>query len=471
MSAHSSTLTPHLSNAGSTLFEQTAAVGPATASARGGRWQWYAGASMLLGAVALLAPARSKTAASVQSPLQSQAVKQVTVVAPAPVGAAEVVLPATVRPWQSTVLFARANGYLSAWHRDLGEEVKAGELLALIDTPELDQELAEAEARASQAEASTAQAVAEEQEAQAELDVAVAQLARNKAEMKLALSQLNRRKQLVATNAVSQEEHDAYLTAWEAKQADVAAAEADLVRRKKNLETRSAVIRSRLATAQSRKANVERLNELQTFKKIVAPFDGIVTRRDAEVGMLVSAGQEPLFVVEDIHRVRVQLNVPQTYSKQTIPGAAVVISIPETSDTPVQASVTRIAHAVDDASRTMLTEIELDNRDGEFQPGSYVQVALTASQGSSDWTIPTNTLLMRVDGPHVAVVDAKQQVNVREVKLGRDLGKHIVVVNGIDGRERLIVNPGDSLATGQKVRVAEPDDAHSMLASTNADAR
>jgi multidrug efflux pump subunit AcrA (membrane-fusion protein) len=390
--------------------------------------------------------------------------KAVSIARPTPAANSNVVLPATFRPWQTAALHARVNGYLTAWHRDLGATVKAGELLAEIETPELDQELAEGVALAGEAAAAAVQARAERIEAQADLKVAEAQLGRAQAEYELANSHLVRRDKLVQSRAISQEEYDTFRRQLEARAADVAAAESDVARRRTNLDTRAAVIAAREATAKSRQSNVDRLKELQGFKRIIAPFDGTVTSRIAEVGMLVTAGKEPLFVVEDISRIRVQLNVPQTYAMQTAPGVLASIHLPESNVPAVQGEITRIAESVDSTSRTMLAEIELDNATHHFQPGSYAQVTLAARQNSASWTIPTNTVSMRSNGPHVALVNEQSQIEMKRVTLGRDLGDRVVVAAGIRGEERLIVNPSDSLVSGSRVEINRPSETGQNVA-------
>jgi multidrug efflux pump subunit AcrA (membrane-fusion protein) len=379
--------------------------------------------------------------------------KTVNVVQPAPAATSEVVLPASFRPWQAATLHARVSGFLAKWHHDLGDSVKAGNLLAEIETPELDQELAEGEALAREAAAGAVQARAELQEAQADLKVAEAQLGRVQADLALAKSQHVRREVLIKNRAISQEEYDTYQRQLEAREADVTAAQSDVARRKANLTTRAAIIEVREATAKSRQSNVDRLQELQRFKRIIAPFDGVVTSRSAEVGMLVTAGQESLFVVEDLSRIRVQVNVPQTYAQQTAPGIRASVVLPESNLPPVAGQITRIAQSVDPASRTMLAEIEIDNTVYQFQPGSYSQVRLALPQHVATWTIPTNTLSMRVDGPHIAIVNDEQSVEWKRVLLGRDLGNRIVVTEGIEGHERLVVNPGDGLVSGDRVEI------------------
>jgi RND family efflux transporter MFP subunit len=177
----------------------------------------------------------------------------------------------------------------------------------------------------------------------------------------------------------------------------------------------------------------------------------------------VTAGKESLFVVEDMTRIRVQVNVPQAYAVQTHQGTAVMIRIPEAAVS-AEGTVTRTASSVDATNRTMLAEIELDNAKHRFQPGSYVQVTFTAKQNGSAWTIPSNTLQMRVEGPHVAVVNDRSEVEIRRVQLGRDLGQRIVVTSGVTGDERLIINPDEELRDGLAVRVAA---AELKVAATN----
>jgi multidrug efflux pump subunit AcrA (membrane-fusion protein) len=383
--------------------------------------------------------------------------RMVSIALPTPAAPGHVVLPATIRPWQTATLNARVSGYLRGWRVDLGARVEAGDLLAEIETPELDQELAQGIAQAREAEAAVAQAQAERHEAEAAVQAGEAELGRARAEAELARTQLVRREKLLSMRVVPQEEFDTYQKQVATRNAEVTAAESELTRRRANLATRAAVIEARQATVNSSLANVDRLKELQSFQRIVAPFSGVITRREAEVGMLVTAGKEPLFTIEDMSRVRVQVNVPQAYAVQTRVGAVATVNLPEAAHSQT-AVVTRVADSVDPTTRTMLAEIELENGEGHWQPGSYAQVGLATAAAEATWTIPTNTLQMRVEGPHVAVVDDANHVEVRPITLGRDLGNRIMVASGITGHERLIVNPGDDLASGAVVRTRKPDD-------------
>jgi multidrug efflux pump subunit AcrA (membrane-fusion protein) len=431
-------------------------------------WLWLA----LVAIVAVGGSARPWTAFLSRSVAADSAevedLRTVTVDRPTPASTASVVLPATIRPWQTAALVARVSGYLNVWHKDLGAHVSEGEVVAEIDTPELDQEVASAEALVREALAAVAQARAERDEARADLKVADAQLDRVRADTALARNQLGRREHLVKSRAVSEEEYDNSVKLLEARTADVVAAESDILRRRTNLETRAAIIDVREATANSRQATVDRLKELQRFKQIVAPFDGVVIRRSAEVGMLVTAGQESLFVIEDMSRVRVQINVPQTYATQTSAGVPAAVSLPESGGAAVSATVTRVANSVDAANRTMLAEVELENSTSRFQPGSYVQVTLTTPQSGSAWTIPANALAMRVGGPRVAVANERDEIEIRAVTLGRDLGTRVVVTAGIRGDERLVVNPGDDLSTGLRVQVRDQAAASDLAESSAA---
>ena len=447
----SSSQTVRLSSAVPTVAKQ-----PSASRSVRSAWKLLTSAAVVAGSiVAVYQPWKQTTAESHAAATHAEAPrKTVEIQRPTQGTTANVLLPATFRPWQTTALSARVSGYLTRWNRDLGDRVVAGEVLAEIETPELDQEVASAESMAREADAAVIQAKAERVEAQADLKAAEAQLSRVRAELELTRSQLTRREKLVVSRVITQEEFDSFTREVEARTAVVAAAESDVIRRNANLETRSAIIDARTATAKSRQSNVERLQQLQVFKQIVAPFDGTVTSRTAEVGMLVTAGRETLFVVEDMSKVRVQINVPQTYSRQAVPGVVATVSVPESSVS-VHGTITRVSSSVDSASRTMLAEIELENPTLRLQPGSYAQVILKTEQDHASWTIPTNTVLMRVQGPHVAVVGLQDQIELRPVSLGRDLGSRVVVVTGINGDERLVVNPGNDLTNGLPIQISQ----------------
>jgi len=439
---------------------------PARTNRTWSRVIWSLFLILLTAAIAVFQPWKSLGSNTIPGPdVSSEVLRTVQIDRPSPAVTASVLLPATLRPWQTTVLSSRVSGYLAAWHSDLGTSVQTGDVLAELDTPELDQELSASESMAREATAAVIQAKAERIEAEADLQAAEAQLSRAKAETELAQIQLARREKLLTKKVIAQEEYDVARKDSDARLAEVAAAEADVSRRRASLETRSAIIEVRNAAAKSRQSNVERLKELQAFKRIVAPFDGTITRRNAEIGMLVTAGKESLFVVEDMSRIRVQLNVPQAYSSRVQVGLASIIRIPESNLPEVSGTITRISESVDSSNRTMLAEIELANAEMRLQPGSYVQVELKLPQDSSIWTVPTNTLSMRVSGSHVAVVNEDNQISLKRVTLGRDLGTRIMVLDGIQGDERLVINPSDDLVNGLPIQVEADGLPHQVAAS------
>ena len=387
----------------------------------------------------------------------TQMARRVHVTGPEWAAVGEVTLPATLLAHQWTDLYARVNGYVKGWKADIGTKVKAGELLAEIDTPELDQELQQAEAQLKQGEAELEQARAEQEEAQADVKLAEANLNRARANLEFAGSQQTRYRQLTGSGAASREEYESIVRDRDARKAEVDAAQADLNRRKTNLATRAAIIGSRAATVNSRRANVQRLQELQGFKQIVAPFDGVVARRHAEVGTLVSAGSgpnvRPLFSVGQPDVLRVQVPVPQTYAVGVREGDQAQVTIPEYPDRTFPARVARTANAVEPSSRTLLVELELPNTDGALLIGAYAQVKLQAKRTDAGLLVPAHTLVMRTDGPHVAAVSG-DRVRLQKVRLGRDYGAKVEVVAGLSGGEALVVNPSDDLRDDQRVEVA-----------------
>jgi RND family efflux transporter MFP subunit len=240
----------------------------------------------------------------------------------------------------------------------------------------------------------------------------------------------------------------------------VTASDATITRQVAAVGTRRAVIESRKAAVESAEANVRRLEELQSFQKVVAPFNGVVTQRAAEVGNLVTAGNstasEALYQLAQTDRVRVQVAVPQSEAAGVTAGSEVVVRVPEHPDHTVSAVVTRTSRSVDPTTRTLLAEIELPNASELFPPGIYAEVAVATRSPESTWLVPTNTVRMQVDGPHVVFATDRGQLQVRPVRLGRDFGRSVAVLEGVTGSERLVVNPTDDLRDGMSVSVAEP---------------
>ena len=311
-----------------------------------------------------------------------------------------VVLPGTVQAFFEAPIFARTNGYLKMWYTDIGTPVKQGQLLAQIETPEVDQELRQAQA-----------------------DLATA-----RANYDLARITDERWKGLLTTQSVSQQDAD--------QRAGDAAA--------------------KLAAQQSAAANVARLKELESFKRVLAPFNGVVTQRNTDVGALINAGQSPgnaLFRVADTHRLRIFVFVPQPYAGAVRPGLSAALRLSDHPGKTFPATVTSTARALDPNSRTLQVELQFDNAKGELLPGSYAQVTFKLAARPDALRVPVNALIFRGANLQVATVDDHQHVRLKTITEGRDFGTEIEVLAGLSAADRLIINPPDSLAEGQEVRV------------------
>jgi RND family efflux transporter MFP subunit len=305
-------------------------------------------------------------------------------------------LPGTLQGFVQSPVAARANGYVKRWTVDIGSKVAKGELLAEIETPEIDQQLLQAQAAREQSASSLA----------------------------LAKSTLERWEGLRKKDVVSQQDLD---------------------------ERRSAVAQSQ-ANLDAAQANVQRLRQLEEFKRVVAPFAGVITRRNVDVGDLIDSSRV-LFNLSQTDPLRVYVSVPQAYSQLVKAGQEVVVTQGELRGQRFMGKVARTSASVDAVTRTMQVEVALPNREGMLMPGSYVQVALPLS-ASQSLVAPTNALLFRASGTMLAVVDAQGRVTLRKVGVGRNFGADFEVLEGISETERLILNPPDWMADGQSVVVA-----------------
>lgn len=318
------------------------------------------------------------------------------------VGAASqaISLPGTLQGFVQAPIAARASGYLRRWTQDIGSRVARGDLLAEIDTPEIDQQLG--------------QAIAARDQTAAGLNLAQSTAARWEA--------------LRKKDVVSQQELDERRSAVVQAQANVAAAE----------------------------ANVQRLRQTEGFKRVTAPFAGVITRRNVDVGDLIDAGAgRVLFVLAQTDPLRVTVNVPQSAAQLVKPGQAVVVTQAELAGRRFAGTVSRTAGAIDPATRAMQVEVALPNPDGVLLPGAYVQVQLPLAQQRS-LVVPTTVLLFRGEGTRVAVVDGQGRIALRPVTLGRNFGETVQVQDGVAATDRLVLNPSDSLAEGDVVVVAAP---------------
>jgi RND family efflux transporter MFP subunit len=314
-------------------------------------------------------------------------------------GGLPLTLPGTLQGVNEATVYARTNGYVARWLKDIGSSAKKGELLAEIATPEIDQELSQAMAAQQQAASSEA----------------------------LAKSTAERWKSLREKDAVTQQDLDERQSTYIQAQANLASAQ----------------------------ANTARLRNLQNFNRVVAPFDGVLTSRNIDVGDLVDAGNggvgKALFTIAQIDPLRLYVFVPQAYARQVKVGDEVTVSMSEHQGAEYQGTIARTARAIDAATRTMQVEIRVPNPNDALIAGAYVQATLPIKQDGSALLVPTNVLLFRPDGPRVATVDSSGHVRLSTVKLGTDFGSSVAVLSGLKADDRVVLNPADSLADGDIV--------------------
>jgi multidrug efflux pump subunit AcrA (membrane-fusion protein) len=382
--------------------------------------------------------------------------------------ATDLLLPAQLLPYEQTTLYARVDGYVGKWLVDRGARVKAGDLLAEIDAPELDQQVLRAEATLEQGRAALVQLRADLDQAQADVAAAKAQVTLAEANRAYAASEAVRTDHLVKTGAASRSEAEGNGRNRDVASAQVTAARADVDAKEKLAISRSAAIGTQEASIRSLEAEAGRLKELQKFKRIVAPFNGTITRRYAEVGMLLSTvTPQPLFHVQNSSTLRVQVDVPQAHATAARLAKTGNVIVPESPDRPLPATVARTANALDPVTRTLRVELELPNPDRAVLAGTYAQVRL-AAPNKSGVLVPTAALRYSTRGVEVvSVIDGKAVVQV--VKLGRDYGRAVEVAAGLTGAEELVANPSDDLKSGDSLRVSNrrPGDQQSVgLAAT-----
>jgi RND family efflux transporter MFP subunit len=358
--------------------------------------------ALLIGAVVVLV-LRSFQARALDASTALHAKQYVTTVTPSAADSGQpLTLPGTLQGVIESTLYARSNGYIVRWHKDIGSSVTKGELLAEIAAPEIEQEYSQAVAARAQADASA----------------------------NLAKSTADRWQSLRKKDAVTQQELDERQSAYNQAKANLDAAD----------------------------ANVGRLRKLLGFNQVVAPFDGVVTRRNIDVGDLVNAGNggtgQALFSVAQIDPLRLYVYVPQVYAHQIKIGDAVAVNLAERVGEEYQGTVARTARAIDTATRTMQVEIRIPNPNGALIAGSYVQVMMPIHVDTKSLVIPTNVLLFRPQGTLVALVDDRGRVQLKLVKLGTDFGTSVEVLSGLNVSDRVVLNPADSLADGDMVTLA-----------------
>ena len=315
----------------------------------------------------------------------------------------ELVLPGIVQAYIESPIYARTNGYLRIWYTDIGARVHKGQLLAEIETPEVDRELAQA---------------------RADLDTA---------EANFALSKLtnDRWQGLLKTQAVSKQDAD----------------------------NRAGDAQAKAAMVESARQNVKRLSDLESFKRVLAPFDGVVTARNTDVGYLINAGQSAnaeLFRVADIKKLRIYAQVPEAYAAATETGLKAQLHFTERPGKTYDADTVRTSNALDPTARTLQVELQLDNRESQLFPGSYTEVHFRLPSSTNTLRLPANTILFRSDGLQVAVVQNQDTIKIKKVIQGRDFGKTVEILTGLDTSDAVVVNPPDSISDGMHVRIAPP---------------
>lgn len=348
----------------------------------------------------------------------AQAVPTVATVLPEPSPASQaLVLPGHLAAYINAPIYARVSGYLHAWYADIGTHVKAGQLLGLIDTPDLDQQL---------------------QQANADLQNSIAN-------EKLAATTAKRWTEMLKQDSVSQQETDEKTSDLIAKQ----------------------------ATVEANQANVRRLEALESFKRLTAPFDGVVTARKTDVGALINAGSgsgPELFTVSDASQLRVYVSVPQSDAASIKPGMHATLTVPERPGMQFDAKLVDTDQSISPASGTMLVQLAVDNKQGTLFPGEYTEVHLAMPGDAHALFVPASALIFRAHGMQVAVTGADHKVQLRDVTIGTDLGTRVEITEGLKAGERVIDNPPDSLANGDVVRLAasEATNTVSTAGTTNA---
>jgi RND family efflux transporter MFP subunit len=313
----------------------------------------------------------------------------------------EIVLRGTMQAFTDASIYAHTDGYLKRRLVDIGAHVQAGQLLAEIDTPELDQQIAQARADLATAEANA----------------------------RLATTTAERYRDLISTESVSRQ---------------------DLDNANGNLEARQTAV-------ESARANVKRFEQLYAYRRIEAPFDGVITARNTEVGALIDSGSnaKELFHIAAVHKLRVFVSVPQVYSQLAQPGIAAELALKEFPGRTFNGKLARTAQSIDVASRTLLSEIDVDNPKGELLPGSYAEVHLKLPSPAPTLKLPAGALIFRTEGLQVAAV-VGDRIRMTPVIAGRDFGSDVEIASGLSGSERVVVNPPDSLVDGVTVRVVAP---------------
>ena len=372
------------------------------------RYGWISGIAVVLifgGVLAYGIIGRVRASATLRTETDTLAIPVVSVVTPqrsAPTQ--EITLPGNVQPFITSPIFSRTNGYLKSWHFDIGAHVKKGQLLAEIETPEIDQQLQQSRSNLATAEAN----------------------------LRLAEITKNRYQDLLKTNAVSQQDVDNAVGTFNANKAIV----------------------------EANQANVKQLETLQSFEKIYAPFDGIITARNTDIGDLINSGSNgnaktDLFHISQPGVLRVYVNIPEEYSQLTKPGLTATLTLAEFPGKTFSGKLVRTADSINNATRTLLSEVDVNNPTGQLLSGSFAEVHFKVPTEISTFIIPVDTLLFRAEGLRVAVVKDGKSALI-PVTPGHDFGETMEIVSGLKGTESIIVSPPDSIVADEQLQIAQP---------------
>jgi RND family efflux transporter MFP subunit len=410
---------------------------------------------LLLLAIGIIPRIRRRQAALDQvSAAQNRIATVSAVTAQAAAGSSDLTLPANTLAVSVASIYARSDGYVRERYVDIGSKVKGGQLLAVIETPEVDQQLEQGNATLSQAKATREQARAALAQAQAGLNQDQANLRQAQSNEEISRITNTRWQVLVDKGVIPKQSGDERRTDFDARRAAVAAAQAAVETGQANVGAQQANLVAAEAAIEAQQANVRRLAHLRGFERVVAPFDGVITERKIEKGDLITAGSgsdRNLFSIAQPNILRIQVNVPQTYSVDIKPGDITDVTVQERPGEVFPGKIVRTANALDPLARTLLTEVYVDNRTGRLLPGMYSQVRFHIGRSHPVEIVPTDTLIVDSQGMRLATVTSQKTIHFVQVEVGRDLGANMEITNGIHAGDIVVSNPSDSLEEGQRV--------------------
>ena len=412
----------------------------------------------LLGAGIIPRMQRSARAAETAETASSSLANVLVVKARLTSGSADLELPGNIQALNVASIYARTSGYVQQRLVDIGTPVKAGQLLAVIASPEVDQELAQGRAAVEQARAALEQANANLAQARAQVNQANANVAQAQANEELAATTNDRWTRLVDRGVLPKQQGDERRSAFNARHAETNAAIAAETTAEANVGSRTADVSAARAAIDAQLANVRRLEQMQSFERVLAPFDGVVTERRIEKGDLISAGSgtdRNLFTVAQSTTLRIQVSVPQNYAVDLQPGQDAEVTLRERPGETFHGKIARTAESIAAATRTLLTEVQVNNSSGRLLPGMYAEVKFTLQRSHPVVLIPGSALVANAQGTRVAQVGQDRRVHLITVQTGRDLGTEIEILLGLSGSEQVINNPPDNLSEAQQVNVIE----------------